>query len=346
VTGLVRRRCRDHDGDERTLRTALLEDIRQHVPFEAHVWALTDPETEVAVSPLATVPEHLFAQLPGIVRRRYLTQVNRWDTLEGPVDSLYRATAGVPSESLLHRELLGPHGIGDIASMVFRDRFGCWSFLDLWRPADGPLFTDAELDILRGIVPPITEALRRCQARSFDEPASSTERPGPAVLFLSPELAVLGQTPDTDAYLRALLPTEHDRQPVPAGAYNVTAALLASEAGVFDHPPVARVRLAGGTWLTFRAARVESTRPAADQDIAVSIELTSPAERRSLYARSHGLTTREVQVVDLLAEGADTRSIAAALFVSEHTVQDHLKSIFAKTGTRNRRTLLARLAGS
>jgi DNA-binding CsgD family transcriptional regulator len=31
--------------------------------------------------------------------------------------------------------------------------------------------------------------------------------------------------------------------------------------------------------------------------------------------------------------------------VSEHTVQDHLKSIFAKTGTRNRRTLLARLTG-
>jgi DNA-binding CsgD family transcriptional regulator len=33
------------------------------------------------------------------------------------------------------------------------------------------------------------------------------------------------------------------------------------------------------------------------------------------------------------------------LFLSENTVQDHLKSIFAKTGTRNRRTLLARLAG-
>jgi len=34
------------------------------------------------------------------------------------------------------------------------------------------------------------------------------------------------------------------------------------------------------------------------------------------------------------------------MFLSEHTVQDHLKSIFAKTSTHNRRTLLSRAVGS
>ena len=33
------------------------------------------------------------------------------------------------------------------------------------------------------------------------------------------------------------------------------------------------------------------------------------------------------------------------MFVSGHTVQDHLKSIFAKTATRSRRSLLARALG-
>ena len=34
------------------------------------------------------------------------------------------------------------------------------------------------------------------------------------------------------------------------------------------------------------------------------------------------------------------------MFVSEYTVQDHLKSIFAKTDARTRRTLLARVLGT
>jgi DNA-binding CsgD family transcriptional regulator len=345
VTEQVARRCHGYDGDERPLRIALVEDIRRRVAFRAHVWALIDPETEVATAPLATVPDPLMVQLPGVVRRRYLTTVNRWDRMEAPVASLYQVTDGDPAKSLLHREVLGPAGIGDIASIVFRDRFGIWGFLDLWRfDGDAP-FNDAELAILAEDVVTITDALRRCQARSFDEPSPTPRRTGPAVLFLSRELEVRGQTPETDEYLRALLPPDVDRRPVPAGAYNVAAALLAQEAGIYPHPPVARVRLAGGLWLTFRAARIHSNLPAADRDIAVTIELTSHAERRALYARSHGLTGRETELLERLALGADTHTLARELFVSEHTVQDHLKSIFEKTNTRNRRTLLSRIAG-
>jgi hypothetical protein len=131
VTEQVARRCRDYDSDERSLRIALVEDLRRRVPFRAHVWALIDPESEVATAPLATVPDPLMAQLPGIVRRRYLTTVNRWDRMDAPVASLYQATDADPAKSLLYREVLGPAGIGDIASIVFRDRFGIWAFLDL-----------------------------------------------------------------------------------------------------------------------------------------------------------------------------------------------------------------------
>ena len=105
------------------------------------------------------------------------------------------------------------------------------------------------------------------------------------------------------------------------------------------------MHLDSGVWVTLRAARVDGAGPPAEQDIAVTIEPTSPAERRSLFARSHALSPRETELLDQLARGGDTRSIAEALFVSEHTVQDHLKSIFAKTGARNRRTLLSRIAG-
>jgi DNA-binding CsgD family transcriptional regulator len=47
-----------------------------------------------------------------------------------------------------------------------------------------------------------------------------------------------------------------------------------------------------------------------------------------------------------LIQGVDTDELARLMFLSEHTVQDHLKSIFAKTSVHNRRTLLARALGT
>lgn len=327
------------------MRIALVEGLRRSIPFGPYVWALTDPATEVGIAPLADVPQQVFADLPGLIRTRYLTTVNRWTSLAGGAESLLRATGGRPELSLLHRDVLAGLGVGDVATVCFRDGFGCWGWVDLWRMSDEGPFSDEELAHLDAVAPAITAALRRCQARTFELPAALPERPGPVVLVLGPDLAVKAQTPHTDPYLRALLPPDADRRPIPAGAYNVAAQLVAVEAGVDDRPPTSRVRLHDGVWLTFRAARVEAEAPTAEQDIAVSIEPSSPTERRDLFARAHGLTPREAELLGLVVDGADTRAIAGALYLSPHTVQDHLKSIFAKTGTRNRRTLLARVVG-
>ena len=42
-----------------------------------------------------------------------------------------------------------------------------------------------------------------------------------------------------------------------------------------------------------------------------------------------------------LVAGLDTRALTERLFISRHTVQDHLKSIFPKIGIHSRRQLLA-----
>ena len=97
--------------------------------------------------------------------------------------------------------------------------------------------------------------------------------------------------------------------------------------------------------LTLHAARIGSTEPGPDQDLAATIERTNPHERLDLFPRASGLAAREAELLRHLAVGADTRAIAQRMFLSEHTVQDHLKAIFAKTGAPNRRTLLARATG-
>lgn len=86
--------------------------------------------------------------------------------------------------------------------------------------------------------------------------------------------------------------------------------------------------------------------PTTERGIAVTIEETSPPERVALFARAFGFSPRENELLGHLASGTDTRELAHRMFLSEHTVQDHLKSIFAKTSARNRRTLLARALGT
>jgi DNA-binding CsgD family transcriptional regulator len=167
------------------------------------------------------------------------------------------------------------------------------------------------------------------------------------VVLLSPALEVRAQTPQTQRYLRVLVPPDaEDQAPVPAGAYNVAAQLLAAEAGVDDNPPVARAHLAGGRWLTLRAARLDTTPAAAAGDVAVSIEPATAGDRVSVFARACGLTPRETELLRHLAGGSGTREVARQMFVSENTVQDHLKSIFDKSGDRSRRALLARALGT
>jgi DNA-binding CsgD family transcriptional regulator len=65
-----------------------------------------------------------------------------------------------------------------------------------------------------------------------------------------------------------------------------------------------------------------------------------------MFVRSHGLTAREADVLRHLTGGCDTRAVAHVMSISELTVQDHLKSVFLKTGTSSRGELLAKCLGS
>jgi len=335
------------DADPQTLRQHLLDEIRQVVGFDAYAWLLTDPETSVGSAPLADVPPPLLPELPRLIRFKYLTELNRWTTLGSSVALLSEATGGDLSRSLLWRELLGRYDIVDMASMVFRDRFGCWGFLDLWRAGTPAPFTRLDAAFLASIREPVTTALRRCQANTFVvRPTREPGRLGPVVLLLSPELDVIGQTPETHEYLRVLVPPADGRAPIPASAYNVAAQLLAVEAEVDQNPPSARVHLSDGLWFTLRAARIGGEEPPDRRTIAVTIEETSPVGRMSLFARAFGLSARERELVGHLMTGIDTKEVARRMFLSEHTVQDHLKSIFSKASVRNRRTLLSRALGT
>src|SRR5699024_6996127 len=68
-----------------------------------------------------------------------------------------------------------------------------------------------------------------------------------------------------------------------------------------------------------------------------------PALRAPVLARACGLTEREQEIAQLIARGAGTAQIADALFLSAHTVRDHVKSLLQKVGVCSRGELVATL---
>lgn len=71
----------------------------------------------------------------------------------------------------------------------------------------------------------------------------------------------------------------------------------------------------------------------------------APSDVRELLGRK-GLTDREADVAELIAQGATNAEIGKALFVSGATVKTHLSRVYAKTGVRNRTQLAILLGGA
>jgi DNA-binding CsgD family transcriptional regulator len=116
-------------------------------------------------------------------------------------------------------------------------------------------------------------------------------------------------------------------------------------------------RMGAMTWVAHTAhehARLELARPGGDRDRAALLlaEAASLAERGGLTAllgrvrasgapapapdAPDGLSPRELQILALVARGLSNREIGAALFISEHTAANHIRSILRKTRCANR----------
>jgi DNA-binding CsgD family transcriptional regulator len=63
----------------------------------------------------------------------------------------------------------------------------------------------------------------------------------------------------------------------------------------------------------------------------------------SRYLHSKGLTRREVEVVHLLSKGYRNAEIAERLFISEYTVENHLRSVYRKLDVPNRTAVVHHL---
>ena len=76
---------------------------------------------------------------------------------------------------------------------------------------------------------------------------------------------------------------------------------------------------------------------------ALVIEPARAAEIAPLIVTAYELSAREQEIAQLIARGFPTSDIASTLFLSPHTVRDHVKAIFEKVGVSSRGELVAKV---
>ncbi len=202
------------------------------------------------------------------------------------------------------------------------------------------MFDAAAKAFVLAIAPYLAEGARRALLLGEAQEPNDTDAPG--LLVLSDEWKLESTSPGVERWLADLPDGDLATGKLPTSVLAVAAQALRS-AKRRDEPgevAVSRVLARSGSWVVLHGATLSS----GDRHrVAVIVEPAHPARISSLLMSVYGLSSREKDVTRLVLQGFATTEIADRLVVSPHTVQQHLKSVFEKTGVRSRRELVGKV---
>ena len=255
------------------------------------------------------------------------------------VSTIHAAASGDPSASPRWQGNMALGGDQELL-VSLRTRSGAtWGTLGLYRgPADEQFSAD-QIEFLRVAAPNLAEGVRRSlligEARDPDVPEA------PGLLVLTEGMEIESATPGTERWLSELPGGSYGGR-LPAAVASVAERALRTALGR-EQPgevAIARVLSESGTWVVLHGATLVGD---GKRRVAVIVEPAHPARITPLLMAAFGLTEREQEVTRLVLQAASTSEIAERLVVSPHTVQEHLKNIFEKTGVRSRRDLVGKV---
>jgi DNA-binding CsgD family transcriptional regulator len=345
---LARDRCRERiqrislsSLDCQSVQREVVGDLQRVIGFDRWCLPHADPDT---LLPGVGLADHDYGPaLPRALTLEYSGTdfAAKHDVARHPrlASSLTAETGGDLARSPRWDEVLRPVGIGDIAAAACRDASGCWGWIEVYRNSSEDPFSDDDLDLLAVAGPSMAAPMRRSVVgvrRTGPDPSD-----GPGVLVLDRTLSPVSRTEAATRWIAALPLADVFAMwgMLPAPIYPAAALALL---GDLAHAH-ATIPAGDGRWIRIEAAPLDGDR---DGDIAVTIREAAPGETFTIACRAHGLTARETTVVAALAAGASTEDLARDLHLSVWTVQDHLKSVFAKLNVHSRRGALARLSGT
>ncbi len=336
--------------DMRDLFDGLTRALADAVPFDGACLLTLDPATLLPTNELVRdgLPPETLPRLTEIELCE--PDYNKFTTLARlpvPCASLNETTRGVLDHSRRQRELRRPSGFDDELRLVCGDTTGAWGALTLLRERGRPPFAAADVQFVASLSGLLAEGVRR--GTLLTEPPADDHRDRTGVVVLTADNTIQMTNPAGNQWLDELAAPEAPAE-LPVVVLAVAARARRISAISPDHRDdlhspadaiaTARIRTHDRHWATVRGS-VLGDHPQAP--VAVLIEHAHAPDLAPIVADAYHLTPRERRVTELVARGLPTDDIAADLHLSAYTVQDHLKSIFAKTGSSSRGELVARL---
>jgi DNA-binding CsgD family transcriptional regulator len=326
------------------LRRAAVAELRRAIGFDRWCFVLADP---VSLMPVGGVAEtDFFPALPRMVELEQLgdpTSKHRLARSASATAALSALTRGDLARSRRWDECLRPFGIGDALTSACRDQFGCWGWIEANRDAADTPFDDDDAALFDEVSGDLARALRRDVAHGG--PAVAGAPPAPGVVIVDEALRTTSWTPAAREWLDIVPGADLYRAKglMPSVLYAVAGRLRAArDADVAALPGRVALRTATGVWATVDGALMEG---AGAGQVALTIRASTPDEVLERLARAYALTARERELLTLVVEGLGTERIAGELFISPHTVKDHLKAVFDKVGVHSRPELVAQVLG-
>ncbi|MER6938230.1 helix-turn-helix transcriptional regulator [Nocardioides sp. NPDC127514] len=255
------------------------------------------------------------------------------------ISTLHEATGGDPSSSPRWHRNMAMGGDQELIARL-RTRSGeVWGALGLYREPRDAMFTELEKAFVMSVAPALAEGARAALLVGQAREPEFADSPG--LLILDRSWNVDSATPGVERWLSELPDGDWDAGRLPSSVLTLAGRVL----GMAENPDrgeiaVSRVLSRTGIWVVLHGARLTST---GDPRIAIIIEPANPGRLYPLLMSAYGLTEREKEVTRLVLQGRSTAQIAADLVLSAHTVQQHLKSIFDKTGVHSRRDLVGKV---
>ena len=257
------------------------------------------------------------------------------------VATLHDATDGDVGRSKRYRVAMAPMGSDQEVLTALRTRTGqAWGILALYRETGQPRFDAAEIDCLRSLSTHLAEGARRGLLIGEARDPAGPEAPG--LIVVGDDGEVESATAGVERWLDDLPDGDWRAGRLPAAVVAVAGRALRAARHLDDSGEIAfsRVLSRSGRWIVLHGAPLvwDGCRRS-----AVIVEAAHPAKITPLLMSAYGLTEREQDVTRLVLQGDATTDIARQLSLSPHTVQEHLKNIFEKTGVRSRRDLVGKI---